>query len=55
MLQGVVAVGIALGAVVAARCVSLRGAVNVLPIGVAMGVVVIVDDLRHARCRSRWC
>jgi MFS family permease len=40
-LQGVVAVGIALGAVAAARYVSLRRAVNVLPIGAAMGLVVI--------------
>jgi MFS transporter, LPLT family, lysophospholipid transporter len=40
-LQGVVAVGIALGAVLAARYVSLRNAVNVLPIGTAMGLVVI--------------
>src|SRR5215831_16076398 len=40
-LQGVVAVGIALGAVVAARYVSLRRSVDVLPIGCAMGVVVI--------------
>jgi len=40
-LQGVVAVGIAFGAVLAARFVSLRRAVNVLPIGTAMGLVVI--------------
>ena len=40
-LQGVVAVGIALGAVLAAKFVSLRRAVNVLPIGTAMGLVVI--------------
>jgi LPLT family lysophospholipid transporter-like MFS transporter len=40
-LQGVVAVGIALGAVAAARWVSLRRAVDVLPIGAAMGIVVI--------------
>ncbi|MFO1325093.1 MAG: lysophospholipid transporter LplT [Burkholderiales bacterium] len=42
MLQGVVAVGIALGAVVAARYVSLRQSVTVLPIGVLMGLIVIV-------------
>ena len=41
MLQGVVAVGIAAGAVIAARYVSLRGAVRVLPIGVTMGLIVI--------------
>jgi MFS family permease len=40
-LQGVVAVGIALGAVLAARFVKLRQAVNVLPIGTAMGLIVI--------------
>jgi LPLT family lysophospholipid transporter-like MFS transporter len=41
MLQGVVAAGIAAGAVIAARYVSLRGATRVLPIGVTMGVIVI--------------
>jgi MFS family permease len=44
-LQGVVAVGIAAGAVLAARLVSLRNAVGVLPMGVAMGVVVILMTL----------
>jgi hypothetical protein len=47
MLQGVVAVGIALGAILAARFVSLRGAANVLPIGAVMGVVVIVMIFVH--------
>jgi len=41
-LQGVVAVGIALGAALAARFISLRNAVRVLPLGVMMGVTVIV-------------
>ena len=41
MLQGVVAVGIAAGAILAARIVSLRGAANVLPIGMVMGGVVV--------------
>jgi LPLT family lysophospholipid transporter-like MFS transporter len=41
-LQGVVALGIALGAALAALLVSLRNAVKVLPLGVAMGAVVIV-------------
>jgi MFS family permease len=41
MLQGVVAVGIAVGAIVAARYVSLRGSVGVLPIGAAMGFIVM--------------
>jgi MFS family permease len=40
-LQGVVAVGIAIGAVLAAKMVTLRKSVNVLPIGTAMGLVVI--------------
>jgi len=37
----VVAFGIAIGAVLAARIVSLRGSVNVLPIGIGMGLVVV--------------
>ena len=40
-LQGVVAIGIALGAVAAARFVSLKNAVKVLPLGVLMGIAVI--------------
>jgi MFS family permease len=48
MLQGVVAVGIAIGAVVAARYVTLRGSVNVLPIGVAMGFIVLTMIFVHA-------
>jgi len=41
-LQGVVALGIAVGAILAARLVTLRDSVRVLPMGVAMGLVVIV-------------
>ena len=40
ILQGVVAVGIAVGAVVAARFIRLRDSVRVLPVGVAMGLIV---------------
>ena len=40
VLQGVVAVGIALGAVLAARWIPLRGALRVLPVGVGMGLLV---------------
>ena len=47
MLQGVVAFGIALGAVLAARFVSLRASVGVLPIGAVMGVVVMLMVLVH--------
>lgn len=42
MMQGVVAVGIAIGAVMAARLVSLRRAVRVIPLGIAMGLGVLV-------------
>jgi len=40
-LQGVVAIGIAIGAVIAARVVSLRQSVKVIPLGIAMGIVVM--------------
>ncbi|SFO36727.1 lysophospholipid transporter LplT [Nitrosospira briensis] len=40
-LQGVVAVGIAIGAIIAARVVSLRNSVKVIPLGIAMGIVVM--------------
>jgi hypothetical protein len=39
-LQGVVAIGIAFGAVFAARFVSLRGSLSVLRVGIAMGLLV---------------
>lgn len=52
ILQGVVAIGIAIGAIVAARFVPLRGSLRVLPVGVAMGVLVpmitLVSDLTIA-------
>ncbi len=41
-LQGVVAVGIAAGAVLAAKLITLRDSVKVIPLGIAMGIVVIV-------------
>ena len=48
-LQGVVAVGIAIGAIMAARWISLRHSVKVIPLGIAMGMVVmamiLVKDL----------
>ena len=40
ILQGVTAVGVALGAVLAGRFISLRRSLDVLPAGVAMGTVV---------------
>ncbi len=45
ILQGIVALGIALGAVTAARFLRLKQAVRVLPVGVAMGLIVPVMTL----------
>lgn len=42
LLQGVVAIGIALGSVLAAKLVSLRRSLDVIPLGIAMGIVVIL-------------
>ena len=42
MLQGVVAIGVALGAVGAARAITLRKSVRVIPLGIAMGIIVLV-------------
>jgi MFS transporter, LPLT family, lysophospholipid transporter len=42
MLQGICAVGIGAGSMIAAKLVPLHRAVNVVPIGIAMGVVVIM-------------
>jgi LPLT family lysophospholipid transporter-like MFS transporter len=41
VLQGVVAMGIALGAVLASVRVSLDRAVNVIPLGIGMGMIII--------------
>jgi hypothetical protein len=41
ILQGVVAVGVALGAVIAGRTVPLKKSLQVLPVGVAMGFAVM--------------
>jgi MFS family permease len=52
ILQGVTAVGIALGAVVASIWIALDRAVRVIPLGIAMGLIVIVmnfvSDVRIA-------
>ena len=47
MLQGVVAVGVALGAVGAARAITLRKSVRVIPLGIAMGIIVLVMNFVH--------
>jgi MFS family permease len=41
ILQGITAVGIAAGAIIAAKVVPLHRAVSVLPVGIAMGIMVI--------------
>ncbi|GJI98034.1 lysophospholipid transporter LplT [Duganella caerulea] len=40
-LVGVVAIGVALGAVLSARFISLRKSLTVIPMGIAMGIIVI--------------
>lgn len=45
MLQGVVAVGVALGAVFAARLITLRKSVRVIPLGIAMGLIVLLMNM----------
>jgi MFS family permease len=42
ILQGICAVGIAIGAAIAARYVPLHRSPNIVPVGIAMGVIVIV-------------
>lgn len=41
MLQGVVAIGVAVGATMAARFITLKKSVRVIPLGIAMGIIVI--------------
>ncbi len=48
ILQGVVAVGVAIGAVAAARFVPLKKSLSVMPLGVIMGIVVIVMTMVHS-------
>lgn len=42
MLQGVVAVGVAAGAIMAAKRITLRKSVSVIPIGIGMGLFVLI-------------
>ncbi|SEM66810.1 lysophospholipid transporter LplT [Nitrosomonas marina] len=46
-LQGIVALGIAIGAVMAARTVSLKQSLSVIPLGFATGLVVMLMALVH--------
>ena len=50
LLQGVVAIGVAAGAIVAARMITLRKAVRVIPLGIAMGIIVLVMNF----VRDMW-
>ena len=45
ILQGVFAIGVAVGAVAAARLVPLKKSLSVLPLGVAMGLIVMLMTL----------
>jgi MFS family permease len=47
ILQGIFAVGVALGAVAAARFVPLKKSLTVMPLGVAMGVIVTTMTMVH--------
>ncbi|MDP2154974.1 MAG: lysophospholipid transporter LplT [Sulfuricella sp.] len=47
MLQGVVAIGIAIGAVLAAKMIAMRKSVKVIPLGIAMGLIVISMNFVH--------
>lgn len=42
LLQGVVAIGVAIGAALAARMISLRQSMRVIPLGIVMGLGVLV-------------
>ncbi|WP_036165990.1 lysophospholipid transporter LplT [Massilia sp. 9096] len=46
-LIGVVAIGVAVGAALAAKLIPLRKALSVIPLGIAMGVVVMAMTLVH--------
>src|SRR5690606_37555753 len=48
ILQGIVAVGVALGAVAAARFVPLKKSLTVMPLGVIMGFVVLAMTMVHS-------
>jgi LPLT family lysophospholipid transporter-like MFS transporter len=47
VLQGVFAVGIAIGAVAAARFVPLKRSLSVMPLGIGMGMVIISMTMVH--------
>jgi MFS family permease len=49
MLQGVVAIGVAFGAILAAKMITLRKSVRVIPLGIVMGIgvmlMIVVRDI----------
>ena len=47
MLQGFVAIGVAAGSVAAARSITLRKSVRVIPLGIAMGIIVLAMNFVH--------
>jgi MFS transporter, LPLT family, lysophospholipid transporter len=48
VLQGICAVGIAFGSIAAAKFVPLNRAVNVVPVGIAMGLIVMLMNFAHS-------
>ena len=52
MLQGAVAIGVAIGAILAAKFITLRKSVRVIPLGIAMGLIVLVMNFRFLRCSN---
>jgi len=48
LLQGVVAIGVAAGAVIAAKFITLRKSVKVIPLGIAMGLIVLIMNFVHS-------
>ncbi|NVE00316.1 MULTISPECIES: lysophospholipid transporter LplT [unclassified Massilia] len=47
-LVGVVAIGVAVGAVMSARIITLRNSLSVIPLGIAMGIIVACMPLVHS-------
>ena len=54
ILQGICAVGIAVGAGIAARYVPLHRSPHIVPVGIAMGLIVIVMVLVNFPCIAVW-
>ena len=48
LLQGVVAFGVAAGAIIAAKYITLRKSVLVIPLGIAMGLIVLIMNFVHS-------